>query len=205
MLESEEYARSIGLAPSGAQLEALAAFEDLLRNRAVRLGLVAARDAPRLRERHLLDCLRAALTVEEGDGHAYDLGSGAGLPGIVLAIACPGLHVTLVESRRRRVAFLELAVRDLGLANAEVDGRRAEVLAAEAPGAAPPADLCLARALAPAARCWELASPLLRPGGRLVYFAGRGRGTGRLPEGVRARLVEEGMLARWGPLVIMAR
>jgi 16S rRNA (guanine527-N7)-methyltransferase len=173
-------------------------FERLLAERAVPMGLVAESDVGRIRIRHVLDSLRA-VAVLAGAGDAYDLGSGAGLPGIVVAIARPALQVRLVDSRRKRVAFLELAVAELDLPNAEVIGVRAEALV-------DPVDACFARAFAPADRSWEVAEPLLRPTGRLVYFAGRGEGAqdlgGRLPvvEVLSAPLLESA-----GPLVIMAR
>src|SRR3990172_7871353 len=119
-------------------------------------------DPDRLRRRHVLDCLRAASVVSSQDLDAYDLGSGAGLPGVVVAIARPDLRITLVEARRRRAAFLELAAQQLHLENVTVAAARLETLIE-------PVDLCFARALAPLPRAWTLAEPLLRPGGRLVY------------------------------------
>ena len=76
--------------------ELLSRYEELLRRRAVAAGMISAEDAPRLRERHLTDSLRAVVAVEPGDHDAYDVGSGAGLPGVVMAIALPSLHVVLV-------------------------------------------------------------------------------------------------------------
>ena len=184
---------------TASQARLLLEYEVLLLERAIGAGLIAGSDAGRIRERHLLDCLRAAAVVRPTDRVAYDLGSGAGLPGIVVSIACPWLSVGLVEVRRRGVAFLELAVETLRLPNAEVVASRIE----ELPGQV---DLCLARALAPLARAWGQASPLLRRGGRLVYFAGARAGGGPIPAGARA--VEVGtstLLESAGPLVIMAR
>jgi 16S rRNA (guanine527-N7)-methyltransferase len=98
---------------------------------------------------------------------AYDLGSGAGLPGIVLACALPDRRFRLVEPRRRAAAFLELAVERLALANVEILLARAEDLE-------DPADVVSARAFAPLDRAWAAAWRLLGSGGRLVYFAGEG-------------------------------
>jgi 16S rRNA (guanine527-N7)-methyltransferase len=176
----------------------LARYEHLLTTRAVPAGMVAAEDVPRLHERHVLDALRASSVVEDGDVDAYDLGSGAGLPGVVVAIACPTLRVCLVERRRSRAAFLEMVLDELGLGNASVFAGGSEALAE-------PVDLVFARALAPPTPAWGLSEPLLRPAGRLVYFAGQGfRPEEDLPDGVRATLLRPS-LAPSGPLVIMAR
>lgn len=160
-----ESAGALGIElPPGAP-EQLSTFEDLLLTRGAPMGLVAPGDVPRLRERHFLDSLRGARLIEPGDRAGYDLGSGGGLPGIVIAIARPAASLVLVEVRRNRAAFLTDAVRELGLANVVVYPRRAETLRERR-------DVCLARAFAPLARTWELAGRLLRPGGRLLYWAG---------------------------------
>src|SRR5204863_9983114 len=123
------------------------AFEALLADRGAGLGLIARSDLPRLRERHIVDCLRAALVVGPQDRSAVDLGSGGGLPGVVVAIACPDLTVTLAERRRNRGAFLELAILELGLGNARAAVGPVEALPSGA-------DLCFARAFADARRSW---------------------------------------------------
>lgn len=188
-------ALSVPLSPTAAQ--ALVRYEELLREVAVPRGLVGERDAGRLLTRHLGDSLRAAVAFSPTDQSAYDLGSGAGLPGLVLAAALPGVRFGLVEPARRRVAFLEMAIAALGLANAEVLPVRAEQLSE-------PVDVCLARALGPLERSWELARPLLRRGGRLVYFAGSGfRPPPDMPAVAEIRLVRAEMLASSGPLVII--
>lgn len=190
-------ASRLGADLDGSQIESLLAYERLLVERAVPMGLVAEGDIERIRVRHVLDSLRAAPALSRA-GDAYDLGSGAGLPGIVVAIARPEMQVGLVDSRRRRVAFLELAVLELGLTNAVVLGARAETLTE-------PADACLARAFAPADRAWEVAEPLLRPGGRLVYYAGPSWDAGSAPPGVRVDVLDTPVLESAGPLVIMGR
>jgi 16S rRNA (guanine527-N7)-methyltransferase len=148
-------------------LERLQVYRDLLADRAVSLGLVAETDRDRLWERHIEDCVRATVTFRDEDRVAYDLGSGAGLPGIVLACALPDRRFRLVEPRRRAAAFLELAIERLSLENAEVLIARAKDLSEQA-------DVVTARAFAPLERAWSAAFPLLRSGGRLVYFAGAG-------------------------------
>ncbi len=197
-------ADALGVAVSSEQAERLRRYASLLGELGVSIGVMSDRDADRLFERHILDCLRASVAVLGRDRAAYDLGSGGGLPGVVVAICCPTLEVVLVESRRRRAAFLELVVERLALANASVTLARIETLQA-------PVDLCFARALAPLGRAWPLARPLLRPGGRLVYFAGKGDGIvreGGLPGDVEASHVEVipgRLLESAGPLVIMTR
>jgi len=186
-----------GISLSDAAAAQLSSYEALLLEKAVPLGFVARSDEGRIRERHILDSLRAAPEVRPADRRALDLGSGAGLPGIVLAIAAPQLRVGLVESQRRRVGFLELAVERLELRNAEVVPRRAEELE---PGSA---DLCTARAFAPPDRAWQVAEPLLAPGGRLVYFAGEG--AQQAPANAVILSTRPSPLESAGPLVIMGR
>ncbi|HJS26138.1 MAG TPA: 16S rRNA (guanine(527)-N(7))-methyltransferase RsmG [Actinomycetota bacterium] len=203
----------LGASLEDDQLQKLLRYERMLVERAVPMGLIAESDIRKIRSRHVLDSLRAAPLLA-GAGDAYDLGAGAGLPGLVIAIARPEVHVGLVDSRRGRVAFLELAIEELSVSNATAFGARVEALSE-------PVDVCLARAFAPAARAWELAEPLLRPGGRLVYFAGVGEETKSLRDrpsssaGARgagipsnARVLEvlsTPVLESAGPLVIMAR
>lgn len=182
---------------SDGQIGQVDLFENLLRERAIRSGFVAAADAPRLRERHIWDCLRAAAVTRPNEHTAYDLGSGAGLPGVVVAIARPSLEITLVESRRPRVAFLELVLERLSLPNVRVHAGRAQ-------GVSGRVDVCFARALADPVGSWRVADALLVPGGRLVYFAGRGFDRSKLPANLVVTLVAS-TLARSGPLVIMSR
>lgn len=181
------------------QAERLLAFERLLLDRAIPVGFVSEGDAGRLRTRHILDCLRSAAVVEDEDRFAYDLGSGAGLPGVVVAIARPSLSMALVESRHKRVAFLELVVEELGLENVSALASRVEDVRG-------PADLCFARALSSAAGTFTLARSLLRDGGRVVYFAGTDFRESQVPpEAVLVRVLRTPVLESSGPLVIMAR
>jgi 16S rRNA (guanine527-N7)-methyltransferase len=191
-------AAELGVALDASRAATLIRYEDLLARRAVPLGAVARSDATRIRERHILDCLRAAPLMHEVDV-ACDLGSGAGLPGIVVAVAEPGVRVLLVESRAKRAAFLEFAVLELGLSNADVVVGRAEDLSREV-------DACFARAFAPLPRAWSVARGILRPGGRLVYFAGAELRDPVVPEGAALEaVVRTAVLESAGPLVIMTR
>jgi len=194
----ESVTEALGLTLPAEQVAQLEAFEDLIRERAIPLGMVATADQGRIRERHVHDSLRAATIVTQADLTGYDLGSGAGLPGVVVAIACPDLHLTLVESRRPRAAFLQLVVDRLGLANTSVATIRVEALTE-------PVDLCFSRAFARVAVAWAAADRLLHPGGRLVYFAGERFDASELPQDVVSSLVTTSALARSGPLVIMSR
>ena len=182
--------------PEGAASR-LDRFERLLLQRAVVEGMVASGDAPRIRTRHVLDCLRAAPLVV--GTRAYDLGSGAGLPGVVIAIARPELHVTLVEARRHRVDFLSEVVTELALTNAAVYPRKAETLEERV-------DLCLSRAFATAPVAWAVAERLLLPQGMLLYWAGRrAHLQDRLPAEVSIEPVEPSGLEGAGPVVILRR
>jgi 16S rRNA (guanine527-N7)-methyltransferase len=197
-------AQSMGLSLAQGSAQTLSEYTDLLATRAIPLGLVARSDEDRIYHRHVLDSLRVASLVSSDDRMAYDLGSGAGLPGVVVAVVAPWCRVVLVEPRRIRVGFLEMVLERLGLPNAEISSVRAERLENHA-------DLVMARAFAPLPRTWKIAGTLLRPGGRLIYFAGeslvnametaRAAVRGSLP----ATLTSTRVLATFSPLVIMTR
>jgi len=184
--------------PPGAS-ERLDGYERLLRDRAVPAGLIAAGDADRLRERHVLDCLRGAPLVPAVARTLVDLGSGAGLPGVVIAIARPAVAVVLVERRRARAAFLELVVDLLGLDAVRVHLGDAATVDARF-------DVATARAFGDPRRSWDAAERLLAPGGRLLYWAGEAFVPQRdAPPGVEVTVPGGHALARGGPVVIMAR
>ncbi|MDR6841931.1 16S rRNA (guanine(527)-N(7))-methyltransferase RsmG [Pseudoxanthomonas sacheonensis] len=128
-------------------------------------NLTAIRDPREMVTRHLLDSLAMHPFVE--NEALADLGTGPGLPGIPLAIAKPGLQVTLVESNGKKARFLREAVRTLGLANARVAESRAEAL--DQPGAY---DAITARALDTLAGIIEVGGHLLKPGGKLLAMKG---------------------------------
>jgi 16S rRNA (guanine527-N7)-methyltransferase len=177
----------------------LEVFEGLLRDRAIAMGLVAERDRHRIWERHVLDSIRGAPLVPrrpERRLRIADLGSGAGLPGIPIAVVRPDVDVVLVEPKQRRAGFLELVVERLGLANADVQARGAGELTG-------PFDVCLARALASPPRVWELAEPLLGEGGRLLAWIGAGEPA--LPRQVRVRVAQAPHLVNAGAIAIMTR
>ena len=98
----------------GSQEPVIRAYADILATRGIEWGLMGPRETPRLWERHLFNCAAMMDLLPHGATVA-DVGSGAGLPGLVLAIGRPDLKVSLIEPLQRRVTFLELAVEELGL------------------------------------------------------------------------------------------
>ncbi|HEV3474968.1 MAG TPA: RsmG family class I SAM-dependent methyltransferase [Actinomycetota bacterium] len=154
------------LNPWAGEIDRLHAFAELLAERAIPMGLVAESDRERIVERHMVDSLRAAVLFEPGDRVAVDIGAGAGLPGLVLAIAVGRCRFRLIEPKKRAAGFLELAADHLGLTNVDVVTQRIEHVTGRC-------DLATARAFAPPARAWQAAYGILRPGGRLIYFGGR--------------------------------
>jgi 16S rRNA (guanine527-N7)-methyltransferase len=143
--------------------ERYAAF---LADAGVERGLIGPREADRLWERHLINCAVVSEAVP-ADAQVVDIGSGAGLPGIVLAIVRPDLRITLLEPLLRRTTFLDECVQMLDLRNVEVRRARAEEVAKEFS-----VDVATARAVAPLERLAKWALPLLRPGGELLALKG---------------------------------
>jgi 16S rRNA (guanine527-N7)-methyltransferase len=153
----------------GARLPIAIAYAELLVTDGVVRGLIGPREAPRIWERHLINCGVISEMIQTG-ASVVDVGSGAGLPGIVLAVARPDLTITLVEPLARRTAFLSEAVTALGLdATVTVVRGRAEDLAGEPPVAA---DVVTARAVAPLDRLVGWCLPLADVGGRLLALKG---------------------------------
>ncbi len=144
-------------------------------------GLIGPREVPRLWERHLLNSVVLADLVPHGASVA-DVGTGAGLPGLPLALARPDLRVTLVEPLLRRVRFLDEVVAELRLGEqVELVRSRAEQL-----HGVREFDVVTARAVAPLERLLEWCWPLVAPGGRLLALKGAGA-AGEL-EGVQSWL-----------------
>ncbi|MGH3292105.1 MAG: 16S rRNA (guanine(527)-N(7))-methyltransferase RsmG [Trebonia sp.] len=152
----------------GAALDQARRYAELLATDGVTRGLIGPRETERLWDRHLLNCAVVAELMPER-GVLVDIGSGAGLPGVVLAMMRPSLRVVLLEPLLRRSVFLEECVAELGLSNATVLRARAEEKAAAHIGA----DIATARAVAPLDRLVGWAAPLLRPGGELLALKGQ--------------------------------
>jgi 16S rRNA (guanine527-N7)-methyltransferase len=155
----------------GPRLEVAQRYATFLLTAGVVRGLLGPREAPRIWERHLLNCAVVADLVGEGD-RVIDVGSGAGLPGVVLAIARPDLSVVLMEPLARRATFLAEVVADLRLERVEVVRARAE----ESVGRVAPADVVTARAVAPLDRLMAWCLPLALVGGRVLALKGESAG-----------------------------
>lgn len=150
----------------GTRLALAVQFADFLATDGAERGLIGPREVPRLWERHLLNCAVVAAAVPTGSDVA-DIGSGAGLPGLVLALVDPTLRLTLVEPLLRRTSFLTEAVDALGLENVEVFRGRAEELHGERFF-----DVVTSRAVAPLPKLLSWSLPLARNGGEVIAMKG---------------------------------
>ena len=150
----------------GPALPVVQRYGELLAGPGVERGLIGPREVDRIWERHLMNCAAVAELIPQG-AHVVDVGSGAGLPGIVLAATRLDLRVTLLEPLLRRTVFLDECLDILGLDNAEVLRGRAEDWALRMG-----ADVVTARAVAPMERLVGWCLPLLRPNGRMLALKG---------------------------------
>jgi 16S rRNA (guanine527-N7)-methyltransferase len=157
------------LSPARATLER---YADLLATTGVTAGLIGPREVPRLWSRHILNCavvVEPSLPYVPAGSTVVDIGSGAGLPGVVWALVRPDLHVTCLEPLLRRSTFLDEVVVDLGLADrVRVVRDRAESVAKDWQGV----DVATSRAVAPLPKLLGWSMPLVHPGGRLVAMKG---------------------------------
>lgn len=142
------------------------AFAGLLATDGIVRGLIGPREVPRLWDRHLLNCAVVTDAIAEGVS-VCDIGSGAGLPGLVMAIRRPDLQLTLVEPLLRRTTFLEEATVALGLVNVRVVRARAEELHGREAF-----DVVTSRAVAPLDRLSRWSLPLVRAGGEFLAMKG---------------------------------
>lgn len=140
-------------------------FAEHLADTGVSHGLIGPREVPRLWERHVLNCLGVQELIEP-DVHVADVGSGAGLPGLVIAIARPDLQVTLVEPMLRRVNWLDAVRSDLRLDNVTIVRSRAEQCTDLE------VDVVTSRAVARLETLSQWSLPLLRSGGRMLALKG---------------------------------
>jgi 16S rRNA (guanine527-N7)-methyltransferase len=151
----------------GAQIEVARAFTRNLAQQGEELGLIGPLELPRLWSRHILNCAIVAPLLRPGV--VGDVGSGAGLPGLVLAIARPDVSFILIEPMERRVAWLNDQVSALALRNVTVVRARAEEAKLDEK-----LDQVTARAVSAFKTLIPLTAPLLRPGGELVLMKGAG-------------------------------
>ncbi|MEV6942663.1 16S rRNA (guanine(527)-N(7))-methyltransferase RsmG [Streptomyces sp. NPDC051172] len=142
-------------------------YAELLAEAGVQRGLIGPREVPRLWQRHLLNCAVLSEVVPEGVT-VCDVGSGAGLPGIPLALVREDLKITLLEPLLRRTNFLTEVVELLGLDHVTVVRGRAE----EVMGKVPSVHVVTARAVAPLDRLATWGIPLLRPYGEMLALKG---------------------------------
>jgi 16S rRNA (guanine527-N7)-methyltransferase len=181
----------------GDRLDRAEAYAELLATEGVIRGLIGPREAPRIWDRHILNCVAIAPLVGSED-YVVDVGSGAGLPGIVLAIASPGIGVVLIEPLARRTVFLEAVAFDLGLDNRVqiVQARAEEVAARPTMFHVKPADVVTARAVAPLDRLAGWCLPLTAVGGRVLAMKGASA-----PEEIEAHRREVGRLGGSAPVL----
>lgn len=151
----------------GEHLDRGRAFTESLARHGEELGLIGPLELPRLWTRHILNSALVAPLLRPG--RVGDIGSGAGLPGLVLAIMRPDVSFTLIEPMERRVAWLERQVGELELANVDVVRARAEE--SKLKGAL---DQVTARAVSALRTLIPISAPLVRPGGELVLMKGAG-------------------------------
>ena len=149
----------------GPQIEKVRAFAQKLANDSDDLGLLGPRELEKLWSRHILNSAVVAETVQPAD-HVADVGSGAGLPGIPMAIALPEAHFVLIEPMERRSTWMLEVIQELALTNVEVRRARAEEVFDLK------FDIVTARAVAALDKLLRLTVPLLKPGGSLIALKG---------------------------------
>ena len=166
----DQLCAALGLAPSAAQARALNQYLDLLLHWNATYNLTAVRDRPGMLTQHLADCLAVVRPVQRAlpsAGRLLDVGSGGGLPGVLLAIMLPALQVTCVDTVGKKAAFIRQAAGALGLKNLHATHARVESLADS------PFELITSRAFSSLADFSRLSRALLAPGGAWVAMKGK--------------------------------
>lgn len=158
----------------GDQIDAVRQYTADLGRRGEELGLIGPLELPRLWTRHIINCGLLAPLLRPGS--VGDVGSGAGLPGLVLAAARPDVHLVLIEPMERRVDWLIHEAKELGLTNVTVVRARAEEAKLDQP-----LDQVTARAVTALSKLIPATAPLLRSGGEMIFMKG-----GRVAEEVEA-------------------
>jgi 16S rRNA (guanine527-N7)-methyltransferase len=146
--------------------EEIGAFAQFLTTAGIERGLIGPREGERIWERHIFNCLPVTQLLPQ-NASLFDIGSGAGLPGIVIALARPDLKVTLIEPLERRVEFLKEATEGLGI----------EVIRGRAQDVKKSADYVTARAVAPLEKLKKISWHMVKTGGALLAMKGESAAT----------------------------
>ena len=142
------------------------AFAEFLTTAGIERGLIGPREGERMWERHIFNCLPVTQLLPQ-NASLFDIGSGAGLPGIVIALARPDLKVTLIEPLERRVEFLKEATEGLGI----------DVIRGRAQDVKKSADYVTARAVAPLEKLKKISWHMVKTGGALLAMKGESAAT----------------------------
>jgi len=142
------------------------AFAQFLTTAGIERGLIGPREGERIWERHIFNCLPVTQLLPQ-NASLFDIGSGAGLPGIVIALARPDLKVTLIEPLERRVEFLKEATEGLGI----------DVIRGRAQDVKKSADYVTARAVAPLEKLKKISWHMVKTGGALLAMKGESAAT----------------------------
>ena len=169
MIDLQSAAASLGVALSDTAASKLVQFETLVRRWNEKVNLVSRRDIDRLRERHVLDSLSLINCLPETAQVCMDVGSGAGFPGMVLAVADSRRQWCLLDRAQRKARFLSVASRDLELENVEVRCEDVGALAAD-PAWQSRFDVVTSRAVAPLDVLWSMCQPMLAQNGVLLHM-----------------------------------
>ena len=153
------------------QEEAIRAYAEFLTSAGIERGLIGPREGERIWERHIFNCLPVTQLLPEG-ASLFDIGSGAGLPGIVIALARPDLKVTLIEPLERRVEFLNEAVAAIATGGVEI-----AVIRGRAQDVKKSADFVTARAVAPMEKLKKISWHMVKTGGSLLAMKGESAAT----------------------------
>jgi 16S rRNA (guanine527-N7)-methyltransferase len=148
------------------QEDAIRAYADFLTTAGIERGLIGPREGERIWERHIFNCLPVTQLLPQG-ASLFDIGSGAGLPGIVIALARPDLKVTLIEPLERRVEFLNEAVAAIAAGGVEI-----AVIRGRAQDVKKSADFVTARAVAPMEKLKKISWHMVKTGGSLLAMKG---------------------------------
>jgi len=165
------------------RLDEIAAYAHFLTTTGIERGLIGPREGERIWERHIFNCLPVTQLLPQG-ASLFDIGSGAGLPGIVIALARPDLSVTLIEPLERRVSFLTEAVEGLNLTINNM-----EVIRGRAQDVKKSADFVTARAVAPLEKLKKMSWHMVKTGGSLLAM--KGESASAEMEGVKGATLHE--------------